>query len=48
MVLISYLRLLRSYLVGQRQIDRRAIKYVIKNGKKINSVGLYDVYVLEK
>ena len=34
-------------LVGQRQIDRRAIKYVIKNGKKINSVGLYDVYVLE-
>ena len=37
-----------SDLVGQRQIDRRAIKYVIKNGKKINSVGLYDVYVLEK
>lgn len=37
-----------SELVGQRQIDRRALKYVIKNGKKIKSVGLYDVYVLEK
>lgn len=34
-------------LVGQRQIDRRAIKYVIKHGKKVDKVGLYDVYILE-
>ncbi len=35
-------------LKSQKQANRRAIKYVIKNGKKINSVGLYDVYILEK
>lgn len=34
-------------LVGQRQIDRRAIKYVIKHGKKVDKVGLYDIYILE-
>ena len=34
-------------LVGQRQIDRRAIKYVIKHGKKEDKVGLYDIYILE-
>ena len=34
-------------LLGQRQIDRRAIKYVIKHGKKVDKVGLYDIYVLE-
>ena len=34
-------------LVGHRQIDRRAIKYVIKHGKKVDKVGLYDIYILE-
>ena len=37
----------RVELVGQRQIDGGAIKYVIKHGKKIDKVGLYDVYILE-
>ena len=29
------------------QIDQNALSYVLSNGEKIDSVGIYDVYVLE-
>lgn len=31
----------------RKQSDRQAIKYIIKNGKKIDSINFYDVYILE-
>lgn len=30
------------------QIDKKVLKYVIKHGKKIKSIRIYDFYVLEK
>ena len=37
-----------SELSPIKQTDKRAIKYVLKNGDKIDSVGGYDIYVINK
>ena len=37
-----------SELSGQKQIDRNALKYVIKHGRKIKTIQIYNIYVIDK
>ena len=37
----------KSELSEIKQIDKRVLKYVMENGKKVNAVGIYDIYVFE-
>ena len=37
-----------SELSPIKQTDKRVIRYVLKNGNKIGSVGGYDIYVFDK
>ena len=57
MVVISYFKSLPkntlffiddSELSGQKQIDRNALKYVIKHGRKIKTIQIYNIYVIDK
>ena len=36
-----------SELSEIKQTDKRTLKYVMKNGKKIKTIGIYDIYVFE-
>lgn len=37
----------KSELSPIKQIDKRILNYVIKNGKKIDSIKIYDIYVMD-
>lgn len=37
-----------SYLHRESQVEKEVIKYIIKNGKKIDSIEIYDVYILRE
>ena len=34
-------------LSDECQVDKKAVKYIIDNGRKIDTVQIYDFYVLE-